>query len=97
MIASARGRLLPNLKDAASIRWGPARAYQLENGTKLVCVSYNAKNSYGAYVGSTTFAAYLDQKGIFRTDFEDGHFTDGCVSAKSGYVEHWDIYLSRRE
>lgn len=53
-----------DLKDPSSIqvRWLPYRAPKNPNGMAAYCGQYNAKNSYGAYIGFKPFLAGISHK-----------------------------------
>lgn len=50
-IADAKARILETLKDPDSAKFRDVKLYK----SGAVCGSYNAKNSYGGYVGYTHF------------------------------------------
>lgn len=82
---------LSRLKDPSSVVWGTSTAFLLQNGATLTCLPYNAKNSYGGYVGMTRLGWLSDQQGVYWKS------NDLCeAAAYRGRVEHWDIYLYRQ-
>lgn len=90
-VSDMKADTLGRLKDPGSVIWGTPTAFTLQNGATLTCLAYNAKNSYGGYVGMTRLGWLSDQQGVYwKTN-------DLCEPATyRGHVEHWDIYLYRQ-
>lgn len=55
-VANSLNTLANKMKDPSSVQFRNERVVEYNNG-HLVCGEYNAKNSYGAYVGFSPFAA----------------------------------------
>ena len=67
-ISSVRSAVRKKMKDPSSVQFGQYKALKLtDNETKsstiAVCGKYNAKNSYGGYVGESMFLAEQNNDG----------------------------------
>jgi hypothetical protein len=56
-IAFAKRALERGLKDPSSVQYRDIRVVTKKTGTRTICGEFNAKNSFGGYVGFQSFAA----------------------------------------
>lgn len=54
-LAAVHSSVGANLKDPGSMQIRSVRAYTTQDGERIICGEYNAKNSFGAYTGFTPF------------------------------------------
>jgi hypothetical protein len=59
MMAATKEAVASQLKDPYSAQYENLRAYRKDVATFAICGRVNAKNSYGGYVGSVPFIAYV--------------------------------------
>jgi hypothetical protein len=79
-IKKAKHNLANKMKDPSSVQWKDIRKID-EN---LVCGEYNAKNSYGAYIGFKKFASLRD---LLILDDEQAIIIAGCDGEESSKKE----------
>lgn len=85
IVAQSKASILGRLKDPDSALFRNEAGFVTSRGDQIVCGEYNAKNSYGGYVGYTAYYfRYVDGKQL--GDLRGGRATQACEEARSGSI-----------
>jgi len=68
------------LKDPSSVQFRNVTIVRKKSGSKSVCGEYNAKNSYGGYVGFKRFVALNSNPFLVKTDVDDENWIMLCMT-----------------
>lgn len=85
-INNVKSAIKESLKDPDSVVFKNVRVVTNTKGEKSICGSYNAKNSYGGYVGYTGFSADVKNGNITALEGLDDYVLSGC-SGKNAELE----------
>ena len=78
-------RLAGSLKDPDSLKLRSVSTYSVDNGSRIIIGEWNAKNSFGGYVGFESF--YLRHKNGYIIASHQSYSANGAISeVRYGYV-----------
>jgi hypothetical protein len=78
-------RLAGSLKDPDSLKLRSVLTYSVDNGSRIILGEWNAKNSFGGYVGFESF--YLRHKNGYIIASRQGYAANDAISeVRYGYV-----------
>jgi len=79
-VAMTKWSLEVHLKDPSSVQYKNVGIITKKAGTKTVCGEFNAKNSYGGYVGFKYFLAPANNSFLLNTDVDMETWVKLCMT-----------------